>query len=64
MELGIDTVLTSGAASNCLLGMQTIGKLLHLRDTRQGSEVLIGAGVNAKVIAAFRKNSPRPVRST
>ena len=59
MELGIDTVLTSGAASNCLLGMQTIGKLLQLRDTRQGSEVLIGAGVNAKVIATFRKKFPQ-----
>lgn len=59
MLLGIDTVLTSGAASNCLLGMQTIGKLLQLRDTRQGSEVLIGAGVNANVIAAFREAFPQ-----
>ena len=31
-ELGIDTVLTSGAAGSCSLGMETIGKLLQLRD--------------------------------
>ena len=58
MELGIDTVLTSGAASNCLLGMQTIGKLLQLRDTRQGSEVLIGAGVSATVVSSVLAQLP------
>lgn len=55
MELGIDTVLTSGAAGNCLLGMDTIGSLLHLRDAHQGPEVLIGSGVKAAVISAFRQ---------
>lgn len=53
--MGIDTVLTSGAASNCTLGMDTIGKLLALRDAENGPEVLIGAGVNAKVIRAFKE---------
>lgn len=53
-ELGIDTVLTSGAAGSCTQGMDTIGKLLQLRDTHQGPEVLIGAGVKADVITAFR----------
>lgn len=57
-ELGIDTVLTSGAASGCLLGIETIGKLLQLRDDVQGPEVLIGAGVNAQVIAAFKTRLP------
>ncbi len=57
--LGIDTVLTSGAASNCLSGMETIGELLQLRDACQGPEVLIGAGVNASVIAAFRAAWPQ-----
>ena len=52
--MGIDTVLTSGAAGNCMKGMETIGKLLSLR----GPEVLIGAGVNAKVIASFRERFP------
>lgn len=59
MTLGIDTVLTSGAACSCLLGMETIGKLLALRDSRNGPEVLIGAGVNARVIAAFRERFPQ-----
>jgi len=58
-KLGIDTVLTSGAAGSCSLGKETIGKLLQLRDTENGPEVLIGAGVNAKVIAAFRVEYPQ-----
>ena len=56
--LGIDTVLTSGAASNCTAGMDTIAKLLDLRDTLSGPEVLIGAGVNAGVIQCFRRQFP------
>ena len=51
--LGIDTVLTSGAAGNCLAGMDTIRQLIALRDQTQGPEVLIGAGVNASVIESF-----------
>lgn len=58
-NLGIDTVLTSGAAGNCLTGMETIGKLLALRDEKNGPEVLIGAGVNAKVITAFKERLPQ-----
>ena len=58
-KLGIDTVLTSGAAGNCTLGMETIGKLLHLRDSRGGPEVLIGAGVNASTISKFRASFPQ-----
>ena len=54
-ELGIDTVLTSGAAGSCTAGMDTIRRLLAL----PGPEVLIGAGVNAKVIAAFREALPK-----
>lgn len=54
-ELGIDTVLTSGGAGSCMNGMETIGRLLSLRD-QGGPEVLIGAGVNASVIAAFRSH--------
>ena len=56
--LGIDTVLTSGGGGNCTAGKETIGKLLALRDDTQGPQVLIGAGVNAKVIAAFREAFP------
>ena len=57
-KLGMDTVLTSGGAGNCTAGKETIGKLLALRDQHNGPEVLIGAGVNAKVIAAFRQEFP------
>ena len=57
-ELGIDTVLTSGAAGNCTLGMETIGKLLKLRDAQDGPEVLIGGGVKASVISAFKASFP------
>lgn len=57
-KLGIDTVLTSGGAGNCSAGRETIGKMLSLRDTVGGPEVLIGAGVNAKVIAFFRSEFP------
>lgn len=56
--LGIDTVLTSGGAGNCTAGKETIGKLLELRDTANGPEVLIGAGVNAGVIRTFRSEYP------
>ncbi len=56
--LGIDTVLTSGGASNCIGGKESIQKLLNLRDTHNGPEVLIGAGVNASVIKQFRKELP------
>ena len=51
--LGIDTVLTSGGASNCRTGMTQIRELLELRDATNGPEVLIGAGVNATIIGAF-----------
>lgn len=56
--LGIDTVLTSGAAGNCLAGKELIAQLLAIRDAEQGPEVLIGAGVNARIIAAFRQEYP------
>lgn len=57
--LGFDTVLTSGAASSSLLGMEAIGKLLQLRDSQNGPEVLIGAGVNAGIISAFKERFPQ-----
>lgn len=57
--LGIDTVLTSGAAGSSLQGMETIGKLLALRDSLGGPQVLIGAGVNARIITAFKARFPQ-----
>ena len=57
--LDFDTVLTSGGAGKCLDGMETIGRLFAIRDKENGPEVLIGAGVNAGVIAAFREKYPQ-----
>lgn len=57
--LGFDTVLTSGAAPTSLQGMETIGKLLQLRDSQNGPEVLIGSGVNADVISRFQARFPQ-----
>ena len=57
-SLGIDTVLTSGAAGNCWTGRELIGEMLRLREQAQGPEVLIGAGVNAAVIGEFKKAFP------
>ena len=56
---GIDTVLTSGAAANCYAGKDTIGRLLELRDSITGPEILIGGGVNAKIISAFHSEFPQ-----
>ncbi len=56
--LGIDTVLTSGAAASCMAGLDTIGELLSLRDAASGPEILIGAGVKAGVIRAIRQKFP------
>ncbi len=58
MELGIDTVLTSGAAPSCTKGMDVIKQLIALRDLHNGPEVLIGSGVNASVITRFRSEIP------
>lgn len=47
-SIGIDTILTSGQAQNCLEGQALIAELVH----RAGDEmtILVGAGVNAAVI--------------
>jgi copper homeostasis protein len=55
---GIDTVLTSGAAANCVAGQSVLAQLLALRDEIRGPEVLIGAGVNAAVITQLRQTLP------
>lgn len=57
-ELGIDTVLTSGAASSCMEGLDTLRKLLALRDRHNGPEVLIGAGVNPSNVRTLLSSLP------
>ena len=56
--LGLDTVLTSGAAAHCLQGEGVLRALLDERDRTGGPEVLIGAGVNADVITALCARLP------
>lgn len=56
--LGIDTILTSGGAGNCLAGMEAIRHLVALRNESNGPEVLIGAGVKAAVISEFLEKVP------
>jgi len=57
-ELSIDTVLTSGARSSAIKGIDIIAKLLECRDKSDGPEVLIGAGINAAVIEKFLEMLP------
>lgn len=49
-QLGFDTVLTSGGASNCILGQKEIGLLLE-KQKAGGPTILVGAGVNHQVIS-------------
>lgn len=56
--LGVDTVLTSGAAASCLEGMDMLARLLALREEIDGPEVLIGAGVNAEAIRKLQARLP------
>lgn len=55
--LGIDTVLTSGAAASCTKGKAVISRLLELQ-AQGGPGVLIGSGVNAGVIRELRRELP------
>ena len=58
-SFGFDTVLTSGAAANCAAGIDTLQKLLTLRDETNGPEVLVGAGVNPGNIQFLLEKLPR-----
>ena len=55
--MGIDTVLTSGAAASCTQGQELIARMIAMN----GPEILIGAGVNAQVIRHFRQAVPGAV---
>ena len=58
-DLGIDTVLTSGAASAAMSGLNNLRLLLELKDQTGGPEILIGAGINALAIRAIRERCSR-----
>lgn len=57
-KLGIDTVLTSGGAASCREGREKIQRLLALREKTAGPEILVGAGVNARLIREFGQTMP------
>lgn len=48
IELGIDTILTSGQQDNCMDGSAVLAELIRQADNR--IEILVGSGVNAEVI--------------
>ena len=51
--LGIDTVLTSGAAASCVQGVDVLCSLLAERDRTNGPEVLIGVGRFGVILLYF-----------
>ena len=57
--LGIDTILTSGAAGSCVAGLDQLKRLLELRDNTNGPEILIGAGVTTANIRTLLSSLPR-----
>lgn len=48
VELGVDTILTSGQASYCIEGKEVLSKLIKQADER--IEILVGSGINEEVI--------------
>ena len=53
--LGVDTILTSGQAENCLAGLPVLKMLFA---ANEGTELMIGAGVDAAAIKAIRAQLP------
>ncbi len=56
LELGVDTILTSGQKANAWEGRERIAALLETVGER--ADILIGAGVSAAMIADFRREYP------
>lgn len=56
VALGVDTILTSGGKANAWAGREMIGRLLE--KAGESVDILIGGGVSAEVIAAFRRDYP------
>lgn len=55
IELGVDTILTSGQRETCLQGRKLIEELIAKADGR--IHILIGSGVNAETIDFFMKET-------
>ena len=56
LELGVDTILTSGQKANAWAGREMIGALMEKAGER--ADILVGAGVSAAMIADFRREYP------
>ena len=56
IALGVDTILTSGCKASAWQGREAIAALLERAGER--AQILIGGGVNAAVIADFRREYP------
>lgn len=56
IALGVDTILTSGQKANAWQGRALIGALLECAGDR--ADILVGAGVSAKMIGDFRAEYP------
>lgn len=56
LELGVDTILTSGQKANAWAGREMIGALMEKAGAR--ADILVGAGVSAKMIEDFRREYP------
>ena len=56
VSLGVDTILTSGQAPDCMDGKEVLKKLMVLAYGR--IEILVGGGVNAEVIRKMKEEIP------
>lgn len=56
LELGVDTILTSGQKANAWAGREMIGALMEKAGAR--ADILVGAGVSAAMIEDFRREYP------
>lgn len=52
VSIGIDTILTSGQASDCMMGKEVLKRLIAQAEKR--IEIMVGAGVNAEVIGRLK----------
>ncbi len=56
IELGVDTILTSGQKASALAGKELLNKLQRQAGSR--AKILVGAGVNASAIRTLRQENP------
>ncbi len=53
VDLGVDTILTSGQQNTCMMGKKLLGRLIAQAAGRL--DILIGSGVDAEVIACLMR---------